>query len=233
MKNVFVTTSWDDGHVLDIKLADLLRKYSIAATFYISPENRELVPEVRLSKEEVQALAKDFEIGAHTMTHPRLSQIDDQTAHKEIFDSKKTLEEWLSHNIKSFCYPGGDYQEKHKQMVKDAGFSMARTVGRFATEIGNDPFAVPTTIHGYRHWSDAVPIFREAGPSLFINHYLNWDELAIAYFEKVLANGGVFHLWGHSWEIEKNGDWDRLEEVLKHIAHRPGVQYSINGDLVS
>ncbi len=40
MKKI-VTTSWDDGHKLDLKLAHLLQKYNMPATFYVSPECRE------------------------------------------------------------------------------------------------------------------------------------------------------------------------------------------------
>ena len=36
-----VTTSWDDGHKLDLKLAKLLKKYGVPATFYIAPNNRQ------------------------------------------------------------------------------------------------------------------------------------------------------------------------------------------------
>jgi hypothetical protein len=34
---IYVTTSWDDGHKLDMKLAVLLKKYGIKGTFYICP----------------------------------------------------------------------------------------------------------------------------------------------------------------------------------------------------
>src|SRR3989344_6448243 len=69
MKKVIVTTSWDDGHKLDLKVASILKKYSIKGTFYICPEDRELRKSELLSDREIVMLSKDFEIGAHTMTH--------------------------------------------------------------------------------------------------------------------------------------------------------------------
>src|SRR5262249_3128027 len=30
--------------------------------------------------------------------------------------------------------------------------------------------------------------------------------------------GGVFHLWGHSWELEAHGLWDVLDRFLR-VAH--------------
>ena len=37
---------------------------------------------------------------------------------------------------------------------------------------------------------------------------------------KILLNvvrrrGGVFHLWGHSWELEQTAQWQRLDAVLR------------------
>lgn len=33
-KQLIITTSWDDGHPLDLKIAELLDKYGINGTFY-------------------------------------------------------------------------------------------------------------------------------------------------------------------------------------------------------
>ena len=41
---------------------------------------------------------------------------------------------------------------------------------------------------------------------------------SIILFDKTLEEGGVYHLWGHSWEIDKNEDWNRLERVFKYIS---------------
>lgn len=232
--SVVVTTSWDDGHVLDSKLATLLSKYGIAATFYISPENHELGREQRLTREQVANLAEEFEIGAHTMTHPFLPDCDEMKSRGEIFDSKKVLEEWTGKPVTSFCYPRGGYTERDKKLVKIAGFTYARTVRRFALSCGADHFAVPTTIHAYDHWSDVSAVIRLAhfNPIPCWTMYHNWERQAIALFDTALAHGGVFHLWGHSWEIERRGDWTRLERVLAHISKRGGVQYVQNKDLV-
>jgi peptidoglycan/xylan/chitin deacetylase (PgdA/CDA1 family) len=226
MKNATVTTSWDDGNVLDMKLAELLNRYHLPATFYISMENKNMPGKKRLPKDDIQTLSAQpaFEIGAHTMTHPKLSRIDDDAAREEITISKHTLENWIGKPVNSFCYPFGDYLPKHKQMVENAGFSIARTVERFRTDIGKDRLALPTTVHAYQHLSDVS--------LLFSKKYLHWDELAIALFDKAFKEGGVFHLWGHSWEIEKRGDWNRLERVFAYIANHPEIQYLTNGQLI-
>ena|SRR3989344_3009077 len=234
MKPVIVTTSWDDSHVLDLRLATLLKKYGIKGTFYISPNNREIPVEKRLTDGQIQELACDFDIGAHTMTHPRLPQVPDEEAQLEISDSRTYLQQVTGQPVTTFCYPRGEYLPKHVAMVQRAGFSYARTTNRHV--FGKSPLLESaTTIHCYDHWSDVikVAVFARFNPKKFLRFYRKWDILAVAMLDKVLSEGGTFHLWGHSWEIDTNGDWERLERVLRAIAGRSGVRYGSNSDLVS
>jgi len=60
MNKIIVTTSWDDGHKFDIRLAKLLDKYGLKGTFYITKNFQG-----RLSKEEIKSISKNHEIGAH------------------------------------------------------------------------------------------------------------------------------------------------------------------------
>lgn len=226
MKKVFVTTSWDDGHVLDVRLARLLKKYGIKGTFYISPNDREFPQDKLLTASQIKAIAEDFEIGAHTMTHPQLTGIRDDEARKEIADSKQYLEEVTGKPVTSFCYPRGAYKPKHVAMVKEAGFTLARTVERFHASYTN-PLTMPTTIHAYRHWSDAWPIFKKVGFKKFLSCYLNWDKLAIELFNQT-PNGEIFHLWGHSWEVDNNNDWERLERALATVSDQTEGVYVTN-----
>ena len=92
---------------------------------------------------------------------------------------------------------------------------------------------MPTSVHTYDHWSDAWPLllFVRFNPFAFFSLFLRWDLQAIALFERAKEKGGVFHLWGHSWEIEQHKDWGRLERVLQHIGNRPQVRYVTNNEL--
>ena len=78
----------------------------------------------------------------------------------------------------------------------------------------------------------AVALFVKFNPFSFVRYYRHWDVLAMAMFDRVMVRGGVFHLWGHSWEIENHKDWQRLEAVLKYISRRPGVVYATNQELL-
>jgi peptidoglycan/xylan/chitin deacetylase (PgdA/CDA1 family) len=71
-----------------------------------------------------------FEIGAHTVTHPKLSTQSIVTQQTEILGSKTWLEELLGKSIISFSYPYGGkdhFTEATVELVRNAGFSYACT----------------------------------------------------------------------------------------------------------
>jgi peptidoglycan/xylan/chitin deacetylase (PgdA/CDA1 family) len=228
-----VTTSWDDGHRLDRELADLLVRHGIAGTFYIAPRNHEIDPHQRLGPAGIRELAQRFEIGAHTLSHQRLSRLPDARAAQEMRAGKQELEEITGSAVTSFCYPCGDYRPVHLRQARELGFSLARTVRRGFLDPG-PPLELRTTVNAYAHRVDALAALRMARlrPRAAGRLYLDWDELAISWFERCLAQGGVYHLWGHSWEVAARRDWQRLERVLAHIGGRPGVRYLANGQLI-
>jgi len=69
-------------------------------------------------------------IGAHTSTHPRLSQIPLSQAKEEIVGSKKKLEDRFGLPIEHFAYPFGDYNDSVRDVVREAGFKTASTMHR-------------------------------------------------------------------------------------------------------
>jgi peptidoglycan/xylan/chitin deacetylase (PgdA/CDA1 family) len=231
--SVAVTTSWDDGHIYDFAVANLLEEYDLAGTFYIAPRNCELPRRARLRDRDIAELATRFEVGGHTLTHLRLTTLDETQAVAEIVSGKQYLEDCIGARVTSFCYPGGAYAPWHTEMVREAGFDLARTVERHRTEHPTSMMEVPTSFHAYQHLSDVRAALRMAGgdPLSASRYFRHWDEWAIALFDRVLSGGGVFHLWGHSWELARFHDWDRLERVLAHISHRSGVAYIANRGL--
>src|SRR3990172_9671589 len=102
MKQIIVTTSWDDGHIHDHKLARLLKKYSVKGTFYIPPRNREFPRSELLTDSQILKLSKDFEIGGHTMTHPVLTKISLAEAEKEIIEGKQYLNKFIYRKLINF-----------------------------------------------------------------------------------------------------------------------------------
>lgn len=230
---LIVTTSWDDGHPLDLRLADLLDSFGVRGTFYVAPHNVEFDETGRLDGPSTVALSKRFEIGGHTLRHRRLVHLRDVEARQEIAEGKDHLEQLIGHPVVSFCYPGGAYTAAHVAMVAELGFTSARTVERLVLGEDNRRFELSTTMNAYRHLVDGPWLLRFTNGNLVrtARCFWNWDDLAIALFDAKLRTGGTYHLWGHSWEIDNFDGWGRLERVLAHIGGRSDVEYVTNGQL--
>jgi peptidoglycan/xylan/chitin deacetylase (PgdA/CDA1 family) len=106
-----------------------------------------------MTSEEVRALVAGglVTVGAHTITHPVLTELEPATCYREISDSKLACEAIIGEPVAGFAYPYGDFDDKAREAVKSAGFS-------FACSARNGP-AVPT--------SDIFALPRV--------HVLNWD----------------------------------------------------------
>jgi len=236
MRQVIVTTSWDDGHKLDVRLARLLKKYNLPATFYIAPHNREFGASELLGDHQVADLSESFEIGSHTMTHPVLPTISLSEVAAELRESKEYLAEITGKEVTTFCYPRGAYTPAIAREVKKAGYRYARTVERFGFG-GGKRFEMATALEAHRNPLPKLP--RDMLRIARLMHYdpiatvrcLDWEYLAKRLFDKVLAEGGTFHFWGHSWVVDGARDWDKLERVFAYISDRPGVTYLTNGEL--
>lgn len=81
-----------------------------------------------MSFEELLSLRREgHEIGAHSMTHEILTTLDIDTASREIAGSKALLEAGTGLEVRSFCYPNGDYDDRILEAVRRAGYSYACT----------------------------------------------------------------------------------------------------------
>lgn len=230
---VWVTTSWDDGHKLDMRLVALLKKYGIKGTIYICPRHPEFQRKDLLSTQDILSISENFEIGAHTITHPHLTKIAISQANDEIIQSKFYLEELLQQEVTAFCYPYGDYNEEVKGLIKKHGYKLARTTKRYAFDNTDDAFELPTTFHTYTHYSDLYKVlsFSKFSPTMFKKCW-DWEKLAMALFDRTYQIDGLFHLWGHSWEIERYNAWKKLEKVFSYIASKSDVIHKTNTEIL-
>lgn len=199
--------SFDDASIHDLKLADLLTKHGLTATFYIpyywEDYNRSKgtrgIPRTKL-----KALSKKFEIGSHTLTHPLLTRIPYGQAEYEIIESRNKLEDLLGVEVTKFSYPRGYATDQLVSIVR-RNYEHGRS-----TLVGNvEPPIDPAWEHTSVHLACER---REYGK-------LHWFDYGIKHLEKSqLKSGGYFHAWGHSAEIDKNNAWDMVDRFLGMIA---------------
>jgi hypothetical protein len=223
MKHTVFSLSVDDGHPLDMRLAELLHKRGIPASFHIPIRNSEGSPVLQAS--QMRELAENFDVGSHTLEHRYLANLELHEALRQITEGKLALQDILGKSIEGFCYPGGKYRPIHCGMVRAAGFRYARTTQNFRIDTGRQPLELPTSLQFYPHPRRVLlrnflsqPSWRERWPLCELvlqdGDWLDRMRHLLAY---ALRQGGVFHLWCHSKDIDSLDLWQTLDDFLIEV----------------
>jgi peptidoglycan/xylan/chitin deacetylase (PgdA/CDA1 family) len=150
-KDNLACVTFDDGCLDNYEVAlPILECYGIKATFFIvtglmGRSLRTSCGEVKLMhREHVRELAAlGHEVGAHTVSHIRLTSVPLEAARMEIAGSKAVLEDLSGCEVVSFAYPKGEYDERVKAEVSASGFRYAVTVREGLVRQEPDWLALP------------------------------------------------------------------------------------------
>ncbi|MFG0255449.1 MAG: polysaccharide deacetylase family protein [Rhodopirellula sp. JB053] len=243
MSNAILTTSWDDGHPLDLRLADLLERHGIQGTFYI-PRQSQLAT---LCEADVSLLSDRFEIGGHTLDHLALTSLPDEEASRQVRECKAWVEDTTGKPCPMFCPPLGKFDQSDIRSIAEAGYLGFRSVELLQTRSphpreqrerkGQTSFLweMPTTVQSHPHkrtayLRNAMKRFRQHATltALTSRRISDWPSLAEHLLQRCLHHGGVFHLWGHSWEIEQEDQWQSLDKVLSMLG-----EHVTNGNILT
>jgi peptidoglycan/xylan/chitin deacetylase (PgdA/CDA1 family) len=137
-----VCITFDDGAETDlISAAPLLSKLGFRATSYITVEY--LGKPGYMSHLQVRELhASGFEIGCHSLTHPYLTDIDDDRLHQETEVAKDKLEQIAGVRVDHFSCPGGRWDARVTHAVKQAGYQTMATSRTGINFSSTDSFAL-------------------------------------------------------------------------------------------
>lgn len=192
-----------------------------------------------MSPGQIQELARHFEIGGHTLNHINLSAVPEKQAWREIRDGKHWLEQVIGKSVVSFCYPWGKFNRRVVRMVRDAGFLGARTCFINLHSFPQNPFLWGVSTQAWSH--SRILQLRHAmfecnfiGALNFFRVYkgaTDWQEHFLHALDYVELHGGVAHMSLHSWEVEGNEEWQKLDSALKLIAERKLLVPLSNGAL--
>jgi len=121
--------TFDDGYEdFYTVVFPLLKKYQMKATIYIIVDfigRRGFMNEKEIKEVLDSGLV---ELGSHTLDHLYLKLTPETVARKQIFESKKVLEEKFKVKVETFAYPYGAFSEKTIDLVKEAGYKAAVSV---------------------------------------------------------------------------------------------------------
>ncbi len=210
-RKLALTLSYDDGSIHDRKMIEILDKHNIKCTFNI---NSALArnDDWHISLTEFKELCKTggHEIACHSKTHPRLELIPPIHATEEVLEDRKNLEELTGSFVRGMAYPYGTYNDTVVQILKNSGIVYSRTVNSTNTfEIPTDWLRLnPTCHHNASNLMELADKFL-SGPPAYSLPYL-------------------FYLWGHSFEFDRNDNWQILEEFCEKLGGNDQIWYATN-----
>lgn len=109
-------------------------------------KERAIVNEQELKEMDASGL---IEIGAHTMTHPVLSNEDTGRVESEIRFSIENLSHLLGRKVTTFAYPNGlpgvDFGLREMEIVKSCGIELAYSVQPGVLNGSGNPYSIPRT----------------------------------------------------------------------------------------
>jgi peptidoglycan/xylan/chitin deacetylase (PgdA/CDA1 family) len=124
-----ISITFDDGYEDNYTNAfPILRKYGLAATLFVIVGEAGDRRKNKLSWEEIKQMQDSgiFTIGSHTLGPEPLTNIESrQEIRRQIFDSRRMLEEQLGKEVNTFSYPEGGVTPEIRQLVIDAGYKAA------------------------------------------------------------------------------------------------------------
>ncbi len=151
-----VVLTFDDGYRNNLENGlPVLRDFGFPATlfmvvnavgrvnFWHDPATETRLPMLRW--EELVALRDaGWDIGSHTLTHPRLTRLSLEAAKTEIVESRRILAEKLGTAPVSFAHPYGDGADslELRRMIQEAGYKTASSVHRGKGDLVHAPFCL-------------------------------------------------------------------------------------------
>ena len=151
----FIMT-FDDGYKdLINNCLPLLKKYNFKATCFLvsnqigktndwDEENKNIKIKKIMDKSDIEIWVKNgMKIGSHSKNHNKLTKIDHQQLLNEIVNSKIDLEKLIGEEIKSFCYPYGQFNlDVVNEVKKNYSYALTTLRSRYDPN-KHDKYLIP------------------------------------------------------------------------------------------
>lgn len=228
-KNKALTFSYDDGVTQDIRLIEIFNKYNLKATFNLNSEllgkENSLVRDgvtinhTKNKPEDVKHIYAGHEIAVHTLTHPRLPDVeDDNEIIRQVNEDRLNLSELAGYEVFGMAYPGGgvNCNDRVADVIKK-----------------NTPIKYARTI-GVTHSFDPYPDLYQYKGTLF--HHVDWDKLfdmGQKFLDLKADSPQVFYIWGHAYEFDIFPErWEIFEEFCKMMSGKDDIFYGTNIEIL-
>ena len=217
-----LTFSYDDGVTQDKRLIAIFNKYGLKGTFNLNSgllgksgelvRNGVRVDHTRIAPEEVRAVYEGHETAVHTVTHPKLTDEDENGIISQVENDREALSLLAGYEVKGMAYPAGYQSERVIETVKN------KTKVKYARGI--------KVTYGFAPSGD---MFEYCGT---LYHHQDWDrlfEIGEIFLKTEVGTPQIMYIWGHSYEFDIYPErWKKFEEFCEMMSGRRDIFYGTN-----
>ena len=214
-----VTPNYDDCIEADNKLIGMMEKYQMKGTFNLIPgwfaKEGTVYPEEETYRLVTESMAKEMydnplvEVANHGDQHKYMTSLSTAEMADDMITCRKKLEKMYGRNVRGMAYPYGWYSPELMNVLDMCGVAYSRTVN------STHRFELP------ENWLTWHPTCHHDDEKLMelTNQFLS---LQVEDQPKLL------YVWGHTFEFERNKNWNRMEEFMQKISGNEDIWYATN-----
>ncbi len=216
-KHKALTLSYDDGKIPDRRLVSLFNEHELKATFNVNTAMSDVSVkhdyDERIPLAELPDLYKGHEVACHTLTHPTIARCPREQMVQQILEDRRNLEELMRYTVRGMAYPNGSVSDDVVNAAKACGIRYSRTVSSTCA------FGFPEE---FLRWN---PTCHHANPAFekLTDDFISLNKTQYLY---------LFYVWGHSYEFERDNNWQIIENFSKKIKNKSDIWYATNIEIV-
>ncbi len=212
-KRKALTFSYDDGQIYDRKLVEILNRHGLKGTFHLNSGTlaQDRNHHIFIAADEVAELYAGHEVAVHGVQHRNLPTLTKNQVVNEVLEDRRALEKLTGGMVQGMSYAFGNYSDEIMRILRSVGIKYSRTVN------STNGFFPPVDFLAWHPTCHHNGQLMELGES-FLN-VPGFIELPLMY------------VWGHSFEFDRNGDWNVIEDFAQLMEGKENIWYATNGEI--
>ena len=198
--------SYDDGHVQDRGVIPIFNAHGIKGTFHLNSAS--INSDTFVTSSEVGTLYSGHEVSSHTVDHPYLDQLGDDSVRWEIGTDCSTLGSWAGYTIRSMSYPFGAFNNRIMALASEQGVHSSRTT--------LDTYSLDYLPPNPLKWHPTC-------------HHAAAQGMAEAFVARTGEEMSLLFIWGHSYELDydaSNNSWSYFAWLCELLGDRGDTWYA-------
>ena len=227
-KKKAITFSFDDAVTQDIRVIEILNKYGLKGTFNLNSGFLGLIGSLdagggvivshnKVKASEVKTVYAGHEVAVHTLTHPLLPSLDEETIIRQVELDRKNLSELCGYPVIGMAYPcGGTNNDERvaKIIGENTPIRYSRTItSTYSFELQKDHLL---QFHSTLHFLDA-----------------RLQETVDRFLALETDEPQLLYIWGHTYELDKDDFlWEDFEKLCAKISGKEDIFYGTNKEVL-